>query len=259
MSIDNFTSDGLNIKDLVTADPARKEGLPFDFGKLISPTRVSEWIDYVKVNLNSASQQEYFRGFGVAADVTILFPEKKHELSLPPIDQLFEKNRERGPKRLTELIILYPNEYRSYIDKLPTFEEKKEIIEQHEDAHDVWETFLLYPDRWSEIQDIPGLADLWKDKAESYKDLGPLYFAWAKLTEKLLSKNKTDLTQEEWDPLIQSLESERVVKGLDAAVLIKLLAAKEIKMTPVGLQVVMPEVSGVQELRDEPVPERRKF
>jgi hypothetical protein len=258
MAIDQFTDEGtINIKDLTVEIPSPTLRPRFVFERDISD---QIWKNSVWNFLRNKDTMDWTEYTETAADMVILFPDRKNELNLVSMDTLIEDLDYELPSYLAELCILYPEHYTSLKKEhaIP-FEKLKENISFDDSGLDIWAAFILYPEKWGEIQELPGISDKWRYKAEEMREEGKWdYFAQHKAIEKLLDNTDLKIANEEWDKFLEILHNTESYVDVEFAKNLKILAAKEIKMTPEGLKITMLG----SELTQEPVPkmpEGRKF
>ncbi len=266
MSIDQLTENPINIKELTVPEPGKKKELLFDPVKEVA----GEIWEQAKSELQkewSASRDIIFGE--LASSMLILFPERRQEVLTGEMGPLYE-----APMIIsaTNLKIMYPSEpldgRHIENDRLP-FESIKAVAEENKDnvlywsgnsGIQLWDAFVLYPDKFQELRSIDGLAETMNKAAESEKQ-EPYWndFLDFKLMAKLLGKD-TRVTDEEWDSVKGYFHLNPSVEvKIQMAARAKLLLAKDIRMTPEGIQVTPPDVK--ENLSNDlgPVPERRRF
>ncbi len=259
MSIDTM-NDGINIKDLVITEPVKKPGLPFEPDRDIAPDTWKEWVEGFDRDVREFSDTDFYT---TAAFMTILFPDRKSDLNLPSYEYTIENLGGMLDTHLADVKILYPEEFTdSELGEPLQLEELKTRVANTGFALNIWGAFILYPDKWSEIQAIPGISETWRGKANLSKTGGNWYeFSVNKVAQKLLDPERTMISPDEWKGMLDFLQASEDgdYNASELAARMKILAAKEVKMTNKGLKVIMP--GSENQLLDEtqPVPEVRKF
>jgi hypothetical protein len=265
MSIDQFT-DRINIKELTLTEPAKKPELHFDPAREISS---EEWENAKKMLWESrVATNVQTPPFGKRlASMLILFPERKGELDVPPFDEMeginsvfAEDMKLFYPDKITEEVVERKNS--GY-----NFQKIKKIIGDNKDDESywltyggsfLWDSFILYPERFGEIKALPDLADTLQKAAETRKRrIDVQGFAEYKLYVKLLGRDP-EVSDEEWKMMLRRFRPQPSY-CIDLGANLKMLEAREIKMSPQGLQVIMPEDENQLVDVSPAVPERRKF
>ncbi len=261
MSIDTTSDSRLNIKDLATNEPVKTTILYFDPERDISGTTWEGWVN----DFNSRVKFEVTPSLiETAMYMNILFPDKRNALNIPSIIDLANVTPIGSPEiQYAQMRVLYPDSYESTSkNELESFEDYKKHIEKGELSDKaVWAAFVLYPERWSEIQGIPGLAESWRNEAEEVKNEGLLgFFAQYKVIEKILDPKKTVINQDEWEGMKNYLElAKDDLTGTAMAARMKILAADKIEMTERGLDISILKPVGELVGPKPQMPERRNF
>jgi hypothetical protein len=264
--------EALNIKDFMIKDFPKTPELPFVPERDIPP---GKW-EKLKGDVNARKTNEkgeivptYAKNIFFddhLANALILFPERKNELEIPTFDQMLSDEYSLTSEYMK---IIYPSISVENINsrvKGSTFDAwKNELLSERGNVvhwlnigeAPVFGSFILYPDRFDELREISGLSETFETVARKYKERRNWGgFAEFKLAIKLLGEDP-QISDTDWNNMRESIGNENAF-GWDLAAAMKMLEAKEIKMTPKGLQVIM---SGQENefMGDNAPPEVRKF
>jgi hypothetical protein len=267
MAIDSFSTDELNIKDMVIRAPETSTLIHFVPERDIT---TFQW-ECGKIELASRSKPENRVNYGeLASSMLILFPERREELQLLPFEELKEDLGLPHTRGLSvdELRILYPENVtreliRTYNGR--SFGAYEHLIRnttqfwKEKSGYAIFEAFVAFPEKFETLKPNAN-KHIFSEAAQYYNDLGDWYnFASLKLAMKLLGMDP-EVTSDEWNGMKTGLEkSSNQMRFMSLAAHMKMLAAKEIKMSPQGLQVIMPEDENQLVDVSPAVPERRKF
>lgn len=266
-------SDGINIKELAVAEPVRKPDLPFVPERDIPP---GKWEDLKRqVNMSKTNEKgelvpvhdANFLFDNYLASGLILFPEKKEELEIPPAEHVLSVNASLSAEFMKIIFPSIPVEDLKLRMKVSSFDDYKNALISERGNVNYWLNMgespvfgvaILYPERFGELKEIPGLVETFEEAARDYRenrDWGG--FAEFKFAIKLLGRDP-EITETDWKSMREFVGNPTSFDW-DHAATMKMLEAKEVKMTPQGLQVIMPENENQLADVGEPLPERRKF
>ncbi len=265
MSIDTLSPNKINIKELAFTEPTERQYI-FNPGKIITPELFRRYKEKLSWSDNSDERKQYAM---TATELVILFPEKRGELGLPKSPNDFVVEQRPQPKldaNLNDLKVLYPDQVDDdFLVSLPktSFAAHKHFIDIGVNRNrNIWECFMLYPDRMHEIVSLPDLdhkieADMIKWKGNDW-----LNFLINATAFKLLHPDKKiDLTDSDWRGIEETLLHMRNDEEIDSLSFFtaraKIVASENIEMMESGLVINMPKPKFQN--ADKIMPGARKF
>lgn len=257
MAIDNLAENrNVNIKDLTVSEASKKA--PFVPERDITPEMWGKWTDYANSEFEKTLIGDVREGIKIAGFMTILFPQRKKDLHLPTVTKTVEALQSDSIPDASSMQILYPAFRPVFAHLLPEFQTQERLVQSAILPDYVWDTFILFPEKWDQILNKPKLAEHWKRDAAIHKENnGWVNFAESKLAEKLLGGN-TAITDDEWREMLQHVQRGASPVAAPLAGMMKLLSAEKIEMTEKGLEIELPKPESTFVSRNS-MPEGRKF
>jgi hypothetical protein len=260
-----------NIKELILGDTNKSIGLHFDPEMDLTKENWENMKNFLQVIKNSQNKSNYGRE---ASNLLILFPERRKELDLLPCDELLKSIipssisvtlpdvRILYPESVTDEIIEEKAEFKFNVYK-NTFQENSEYVKYWTSVRSniLWEAFVLYPERFNELAKTENLIDTFNLAADQHKkDENWIAFSKYKFFINILDNKHRPISDDEWVGM-KSGWRETIFNSDRAqlAMQMKLLAAKEVKMTEKGLQVIMPEEEIKHKIPSVDLPVMRRF
>jgi hypothetical protein len=246
----------INIKELALNEPGKRPVLPFDPERDVRDIDWQNWVADLK-SLTEGGKPT--NGREMAMYMTILFPNRKKDLNLPTIDSFLV---DTPPQLISEIRVLFPDQYELVTKKhVEPFENFINRVKDFETTSIIWDAFILYPERWEEIQEIPNLIERVRVREIIMKNQEFWHeFAIFKLNERLLDPYGAEIDNDDWKEM-KNYHEEHIndFTAPDLAARMKLLSAEKIEMTDKGLVITMPGQKNVFENKGRELPERRKF
>jgi hypothetical protein len=195
----------LNIKDFLIKDLRKTPELPFVPERDIPP---GKWEDLKRqVNMRKINEKgelvpvhdANFLFDNYLASGLILFSKRKEELEIPPAEHVLSVNASLSAEFMKIIYPSIPVEDLKLRMKVSSFEDYKNALISERGNVNYWLNMgespvfgvaILYPERFDELREIPGLLETFEEAAREYRenrDWGG--FAEFKLAIKLLGRD----------------------------------------------------------------------
>lgn len=279
MSIDSFTTDGLNIKDMVITEPIKKPELPFDPERDI---RAEDWENMIKI-IKSKTSPETGLNERTARELAARMHLLKND---EPVQQeLLSRSvfRPNSPSAFTTDIayhkLIFPDEpiapellnddsLHSTITFLthPGFGAGFDVMAYHS----VFELFILRPDKLSELKKWGQgyVSDNFERYIQEFNSTETPDSKQIKnaVSFKLFFPEKAgmiNISETKWKNIKKNLDEKKgdgyYTDFAEHALDLKILAAEKVEMTSEGMKFTMPKTQNNIDLAAESVPNVRKF
>ena len=274
----------INIKDLTTEEPSKKEGLPFDPEKEITE---KDW-NVIRRNLGlmfrgrkeSHTSFDWPLFFSHIAAAKLLFPEKVNELGIDEhaLEEM-KQDLEGHPGTIASFLVMDANIKIFFpggkgIETEDFFSDAKKTLQRYRSqenwpyfAYYAMYTAILFPNKISELN-IDETA--WQGMIDSLGHFRNM--EWVDLFARLASEmrllcpertSELGLDAAMWQKIKELFDlyrsEDKWIGILDLAKSSKLLAAEEIKITDQGLEIIMQREKPEFKEETPPIPQTRKF